>query len=639
MIKINILGNTNYQGEFKVNENESIISILNKYAKGMTFDKNICIAQVGGPLGEIIWGDNLNTPLKNYRLDLKTIMVLNENFCPVDFSKFIIAYVKREMGIKNEELEKISSVIEELSSGNIDEYTSLKLENELSKSSDNEIVIKLRRCINTLYNKFRPVFEDHIENKKCKAGICYRLFPAQCINACPAEINIPGYVALMHNSQYEQAYRLMREKNPLSFICGKVCARPCETKCRRGEIEQMVGVRALKHFVATKSLENHFKENTYPANNKKIAIVGSGPCGLSAAYFLAKAGYSVEIFEKYPVVGGMLAVGIPSCRLSQASIDKEVKLIGNLGVKISTNTEIGKDIQFNKLQKKFDAILLATGTHVANTFSEDISNLEAAIDFLREVKLNDRKNVGKNVIVIGGGDVAMDAARTALRLGAQSVHVVSLELYLQMPANDEEKEDAIKEGIVLHNGFGVKHIENTSNMAESIVFRKCLSLYDLNNNFSPIFDDEETMTLSCDHIILAIGQKSDISYVGNAVDVDKKGRIKFNKSFQTSVNNIFVAGDMCSSGSAIKAIAQGREVAISIDKHLCNTGLFKEEQIVIPEPQIEYGVWDTVAQSESVKLYSKNTMHPFKENKSILNENQAKKEAFRCMRCDRNSRQ
>jgi NADH-quinone oxidoreductase subunit F len=382
-----------------------------------------------------------------------------------------------------------------------------------------------------------------------------------------------------------------------------------------------------------------FAEGKLPKNGKKIGIIGAGPAGLSAAYYLAKTGYEVDIYEKYPVVGGMLAVGVPSYRLAQASIDREVKLIENLGVSIYTNTEVGKDITFEEFKEKYDSMVLATGCHLPNIFSAHISNLESAIDFLREVKIYHRKKVGKTVVVIGGGDVAMDAARTALRLGAEKVDLVSLESYLQMPANNEEKEEAQKEGVKFHNGFGTKHIHENENIAQGITLKKCIELYDLNNIFNPIYDEDDTLDLKCDHIILAIGQRSDTSYLESAVQVDERGRIQFGKKQDTSLEGVYVAGDIGGPGSAIKAIAEGKKAAEEIDRFLGGNGLFIGDKIEVPAFQSHYSIWDTERNTEKVHLFTEGCHSAFEENKTVLTEDKARSEALRCMRCDRNSKQ
>ncbi len=387
-MKVQILGDVNFRGTVDVPNDKSILALLQEDAQGMADDKKLQLVQIGGPLGSLVWGKDLTQSVDNYAMVSPTVLFLNEKFCPVDFGKFMANYIKRELLIKNQDVQILADLLEELSSGKVREYTLLEFSREIQKPAQVGYVECLRENLRYLYTRFAPVFQEHFELKKCSATICHRLYSAQCINACPAGINIPGYIALMYAQKDELAYRLMRQKNPLSFICGKVCARPCESRCRRGDIEHTVGVRALKHYAASKTLHGDFKEDCLPPNGKTVAIVGSGPSGLSAAYYLAKAGYQVTVYEKNAMAGGMLAVGIPAYRLSQDSIDLEVMAIEKLGVTLKYNTEIGVDISFDDLCAQHNSVLLATGCQIANTFSDHLKNLQSALSFLRDVKVH-----------------------------------------------------------------------------------------------------------------------------------------------------------------------------------------------------------------------------------------------------------
>lgn len=642
LVNIELFGNINRIGKTDIDMNKRLIDILYEDAGGMFGDKQLELLQVGGPLGSFVVGEDLLNSLEVYNdnLIIPTLMFINDKFCPVDYSRFLLRYVIKELGVSNENLNSLNNLLEEISSGKTRKYTYRELLSELEEDSKDLIETRVKFNISFLLRKYKNVFSEHIEEGKCSVGICNRLFSAQCVNACPAGIDIPGYTALMYEGRDIEAYKLMRHKNPLSLVCGKICARPCEERCRRGEIEQTVGVRALKHYAATTALDKEtYTERKWLENGKKIGVIGGGPAGISAAYYLVKTGYDVDLYEKHPVIGGMLAVGVPSYRLSQDTIDKEVELIENLGVRIHKNTEVGKDICFEAIKNNHDSLILATGCHIPNIFSEHLINLESAIDFLREVKLNNRLSVGEKVVVVGGGDVAMDAARTAIRLGANKVDVVSLETFLQMPANDEEKDEARKEGIVFHNGYGTKEIYDVDNIASNITFKKCKKLFNIHNQFSPVYDEDETFSIDSDHIILAIGQRSDISYLDQALDIDDRNRIKYSNKLETSVAGIYVAGDISGPGSAIKAVAEGRKAAVEIDKYLGGKGLYNDDVIEVPMTQSHYAIWDTKAETEEVTLYSEGCDTCFEENKGIFSEEMARLEARRCMRCDRNSKQ
>lgn len=642
MIKLDVFGNINKSGIVTVENDKWLIDILTDDCKGMSEDKHPELLQVGGPLGVFITGTHLETPISDYLEEMKqpSILFMNKDFCPVDYSRFLVNYVIKEMGVTSEKILLLEQYLEAITSGRTDVYTYTLFQKTIEDTFEGRVEEKLRQALHFLYTRYKNVFNAHYHDKKCEVGICHRLYEAQCVNACPAEINIPGYVALMAEGRDEEAYRMMRKDNPLSLICGKICARPCESKCRRGEIEHTVGVRALKHYAANTVIgQGHFTENQLIYNGKSVAIVGAGPAGLSAAYYLAKSGYQVVMYEKYPVVGGMLAVGVPAYRLSQQSIDQEVKLIKQLGVSIHTDTEIGKDILFSELLEGYDSILLATGCHMANGFSMELHNVEAAIDFLRGIKLDQKTSVGKHVVVIGGGDVAMDAARSARRLGAEEVTLVSLETYLQMPANEEEKEEAIAEGIVFINGYGTKEILQSEGKAYGINLKKCHSLYDLENQFSTVYDEKDTQSITCDHIILAIGQRSDIKYLESFVDVDQGNRVIYGNTYNTSLEGVYVAGDISGPGSAIKAIAEGKKAATFIDSYLDGNGLYIEGDIEVPNLQSHYSIWDTAGEIEETQLFHQGCEHAFDEYKSVLTKEQVQLEASRCMRCDRNSQQ
>jgi len=313
------------------------------------------------------------------------------------------------------------------------------------------------------------------------------------------------------------------------------------------------------------------------SNGKKIAIVGSGPSGLTAAYYLAKTGYEVVIYEASKVVGGMLAMGIPEYRLPQETIDKEVKLIKDLGVKIITNTRVGVDITLKELRVKFDSLLLATGCHIGNKFGPDVKEIETAIDLLREVKVQGRREIGENVLVIGGGDVAMDAARTSIRLGAKNVIAASLETFETMPASDEEKYGAEEEGVQFISGYGTKDIHVENGKLKKITLKRCLSILDDEGRFSPVYDDEDLQTFEIDSLILAIGQRPDNSYLDEDIELNERGWIKVNQyTFETNVEGLFAAGEMANrpfygrvyvSGSALQiAAATGRIAGLNATK-------------------------------------------------------------------------
>ncbi len=639
--KFYIFGDINNKKNINISEENTIKDILENYADGMSDHKKVKLVQIGGPLGRLIKGPNLNYKLRNYmdHMYMDTIIFLNDLTCPVDFVKFCIRYVIRELEVKSSNIIRLNDLIEGIVSGCSEEDDLDKIKKIVNKETDSHLESRLYQVILFMVDNFKDEFNNHIQNKKCQTGICRKLFTAQCSNACPAEVNVPAYIALMADEKITEAYSLMRRNNPLPFVCGMVCSRPCEDRCRRGEIEKTVGVRALKRYAADRVLKSgEYKEKKLEYNGKKIGIIGAGPAGLSAAYFLAKTGYKVTIYEASKVVGGMLAAGIPEYRLPQEAIEKEVNLIKELEVTIKTNIRIGEDIPLKNLREEYDSILLATGAHIGNKFGVNIESIETAIDLLREVKVEGRKKIGKNVVVIGGGDVAMDAARTSIRLGAENVTVATLEEFEAMPASDEEKHEALEEKIQFINGYGVKDINIESNNLKGVTFRKCISMFNLEGVIDPIYDDKELKALETDNLIFAIGQKPNTSYLDEDIERDSRGWIKIDKStFETTVSGIFAAGDIYKPGVAIKAIAEAKKAAQAIDKYLGGKGLYLENEPEIPQNQLHHNLWFEDKINERV-VNALDRVSNFKEISLTMSDIDAKCEAKRCLRCDRNTR-
>jgi len=621
-----IVGDVNNPCKNDVKEGTTIKELLEGYAGGIKNNKQIKLAQIGGALGVLIDGNEIGNELGQYQdfLDKKMIMFFGEIFCPVDYLRFITRYAIRELRVDTPLLRQLNNTIEMIAQGKSDTLEALY--SSTDTGSTGEVEGDILKIFKYIVDNFEDDFIQHVRYKKCKHGICRGLFISQCVNACPADVHVPGYIELMKKGDMENAYHLMRKNNPLSFVCGKICARPCEERCRRGEIESTVGVRALKHYASdVVSKMDSFEEDKMPYNGKTVAIIGAGPAGLSSAYFLARSGYAITIYEANEVVGGMLATGIPEFRLEQSVIDHEVELIKNLGVKILTKTKVGVDISFDEIEKNNDALLIATGLQRGVKLGPDSEQIETAIDFLKAVKVNKREGVGQSVVVIGGGDVAIDTARTAVRLGAKKVTIVSLESKNEMPASVEEIEEALEEDIRIINNASIHEYMLVDNQLTGIVLKECLSIVDTEGRFNPTYDESHLRTLNADHILYAIGQKADNRCFENKVDIR-------HKSILTSNEKVFAAGDVIEAGIAIKAIAEARDASALIDEYLGGDGLYLGEEIAIPESPLNCQSWDI---EQSVE--EKNNGLGFNAIKMVFDEETAQKEASRCMRCDRNS--
>ncbi len=440
-----------------------------------------------------------------------------------------------------------------------------------------------------------------------------------CMMACPAHTNAGRYVELIAEGEFEEAYRYARGPNPMASICGRVCAHPCETACRRGEIDKPIAIRALKRFLT----ERHGPESRHPVDVNagrtqaklpfRIAIVGAGPVGLASAHDLALMGYAVTIFEASQVAGGMLYLGLPEYRLPRDVVEAQVREILSTGdITLKLNQAAGRDFTIADLRRDFDAVLIAVGAHRSRDLTIPGVNLDGVykgIDFLLNVNLGYRFTIGKKVIVIGGGNVAMDVARSAarevlrqhaggvesfepsqgsldavaaremmdvslsaLRLGAQEVHLVCLENRDEMPAALEEIEEAEEEGIIIHPGLGPKQIIGENGRAVALEVLKTKSVFDSNRKFNPTFYENSETRLDCDTIIMAIGQAPNLQFLSaeDGVEVSPRGLIAVNpQTLMTSAAGIFAGGD-CVFGPRliIDSVADGKRAAVGIFEYL-----------------------------------------------------------------------
>jgi NADH-quinone oxidoreductase subunit F len=463
-----------------------------------------------------------------------------------------------------------------------------------------------------------------------------------CKNACPADVNVPGYIALIKAGRIKDAYNLIRQANPFPAVCGRICVHPCESKCIRGELDQAIAIRHLKRYAADYALANDgsVDEPTVPANGKRVGIIGAGPSGLTCGYFLARLGYAVELYEKHATAGGVLAFGIPEFRLPKDVLQKEVELIERAGVRIHLTTEIGKDITFAELKRKYDAIYLAVGSQLSKRPGiprEDLPGVYYGLDFLRNVNLKKQAAIGKTVVVVGGGDVALDVARVTLRLGATTVQVVCLEPTDRMPASPDEVRAAQDEGIVIHPSTSVIRITEKLGAITGIECLEVASLsFDEQKRPQITVRENSTHMLPADTVIFAIGQSPDnVNQYGltlghgDIIQVDRE-------ALTVGQNGIFAGGDVVrGSDSVIAAIADGKRAAMSIDKYLGGTGnLNTGPDISIPAPA-------TIDEIVELSRFPIACLDPgtresaFDEVCLGFDEVNATSESNRCLRCDR----
>ncbi len=641
MLKVKVMGDVNCRGSFSVEKGTTLKELLEGFAGGIKKGKRVALVQVGGVLGDFFGVVSLSSSLEQIAGDRTEVevMYLSKLFCPVDYVKFLMRYCVNTLKLKGSNLIEMRKIAEKLVSDEGCEGSFQRLREITIEASEDHQEKRVKDIVWEMTERYYDIFMEHVRDHRCRTTICRRLYSAQCINECPAEVDIPSYVELMEHGRVEDAYMLMKRSNPLAFVCGKICARPCEARCRRGELEESVGVRALKRYASDMTLRlGEFTEDRKEDNGKSVAIIGGGPAGLSAAYYLGRSGYRVTLYEANKVVGGMLAVGIPAYRLPQTTIDTEVEYIKKMGVEIKTGIRVGRDIHIDEIRSNHDSILLATGCHLGNALAQG-EGIETAVNLLKEVKAEGRNNIGERVLVIGGGDVAMDAARTSIRLGAKRVIVATLEGNMkEMPATKEEKWEALEEGIEFMNGYSLREVfKSKEGRVEGVTLKRCLSVLDDEYRFAPVYDEEDILELPVDSLIFAIGQRPDNSYLTEEIEVDERGWVAADPvTLKTSAEGVFAAGDMLQVGSAIKAIAEGRRGAEAIDRYLRGSGIYTGEEVQVPEVPLNIDIWNTRKVEEKIRCVDERIN--FEEAVRTFTEEEARCEARRCMRCDRNSR-
>ena len=396
-----------------------------------------------------------------------------------------------------------------------------------------------------------------------------------CQATCPLHIDVRGYIGLIREGKFDDALTLIRAYTPLSGTLERVCPRPCESLCKRREIDEPIAINALK-----RSAGDYGKiiiEDVTLAKRKaeRIAVIGAGPAGLAAAYYLTKDGYQTTVFEKLPVIGGMMAVGIPEYRLPRNILSTEIQIIRNVGVEIKTGITFGEDITLDSLKKQgYKALFLATGLHRSVTLNiegEEIQGVLRGIEFLRDVAFGKEVRIGEKVIVIGGGNVAIDAALTAKRLGGKEIALVCLEKRDEMPAWEYEIGEALEEGITIMNSLGPKRFLKKNEKLSGIEFKRCTAVFDNRGSFNPQYDDTDLTTMDAETVIIAIGQTSDFSFVTKeGISLTKAGTLEADPiTLQTSIGWVFAGGDaFYGSKTVVEAIACGKKAADSIKRYV-----------------------------------------------------------------------
>lgn len=636
----------------------SLGDIIYDVGGGIKKGKKFKAAQTGGPSGGCLTSASLNVPIDYDTLKAKGaimgsggLICMDEDNCMVDVARFFMEFIQDEscgkcvpcrIGTKRmlEILERITQ-----GEGRIEDIDLLIELGEtikktalcgLGQTAPNPVLSTLR--------EFREEYEEHILSKKCRAGVCKDLFISPCQNACPAGVNIPGYLALVANGRLQEAYQLIRRDNPFPAVCGRVCTHPCEYKCQRSMLDESLAIADIKRYVADWYYDEAqpFNERRFPPKDKSVGIIGAGPSGLTCGYYLALSGYDVTIYEELSEPGGILRFGIPEYRLPKEILRKEINYIKQSGMSILLNTKVGENVTFEALRSKHDAIYISTGTQFSNAIGikgENLKGVYYGLDFLKDVNNGVLRKVPQRIGVIGGGSTALDAARTALRLGAKEVHLFYRRTREDMPADPREVEEALEEGILLYTL--VKPTEIIGNENDSVLALEYKTLkpgrYEASGRRTSEETDERVNRMYLDMIIPAVSQHSDLPFISkDEVELTSFGTFVIDtKSSMTKMEGVFAGGDVVRGPDTIIAgIADGKTAAKHIDVYLGGKGVLNQgSDIAIPQAVMN-GAPEEHVRFERRMLDPKKRVQSFDEVSKGYHRLNAIAESMRCLRCD-----
>jgi len=661
-----LAGKVNHTGLVEVPIGVTIKEVVFDIGGGIPKGREFKAVQMGGPSGGCVSSQYLNLPIDYDSLQrVGAIMgsggmvVMDENNCMVEIARFFLSFTQSESCGKcapcrlgtTQILEILTRITQ--GKGRLDDIKTIK---ELG-----ETIIKSSLCglgqtapkpaLSTL-QYFLKEYEEHILDRHCAGATCDSMVISACQHACPAGIDVPNYIASIAGGKYEQAVKIIRERNPFPAVCGRICIHPCEFKCRRGELDDPIAIRSLKRFAADWYLSNIGRANEpFPVTkDRKVAVVGAGPAGLTGAYFLAKMGYKVIVFEEQPVGGGMLGLAVPEFRLPRKVIQAEIDYIESCGVEIRYDSPIDTRHTVNDLMKEgYDAVFIAAGAQAIRRMGiqgedEGIEGIHYGLQLLTDIRTGKTIKLKGKVVVLGGGNVAIDVARTALRIGAQDVQIFYRRTIEEMPAWHKDIEEAIEEGVVINPLWAPKRITHNEGKLTGMEFMRSKTIFDEDGRSYLSVDEESTRSIKADALIISIGQAPDTSFLSKDTQLERAlwGSLAVDdNSLSTNIPGIFAGGDFTTGPSTvIRAIASGRRAALAIDKYLQGEkgrleifdekssmrealGLALEEETQEEKPR---------AGLEMEKPEVR--MKDFREVEKGLEESQALYEAKRCLRCD-----
>jgi NADH-quinone oxidoreductase subunit F len=627
---------------------------------GIPNNKRFKAVQTGGPLGGCIPASGLNLQVDFDALkEAGAVMgsggmiVVDEDTCMVEFSKFFLTFATAESCGKCVPCrvggKRMLEVLNRITRGE-GAMEDIALIEELAAGMANNSLCALGQLtpgpVLSALRYFREEFETHILEKRCPAGTCKDLVRAPCVNSCPAGVDVPSYLSLVSQGKYTQGLEIHRKRNPFALVCGRVCPAFCEKRCRRGDLDQPIAIRQIKRFMADQELKNPWTPALLEAKKgQKVAVIGSGPAGLTAALRLAQWGYQVTVFEALPVAGGMMAVGIPEYRLPRDILQAEIDNVRRAGVEIKLNMRLGRDFSLDDLMSTqgFSSVIMAIGAQNSRSLrvpGEDKDGVWGGTDFLQRVALGDRPDLtGKRVAVVGGGNTAIDAARTSLRLGAASVNLVYRRTREEMPAEALEIHEAEEEGIKMHFLVNPSRVVGGDKVEGLELVMQDLGEFDDSSRRRPMPITGSEYVLPVDIILPAIGQSTDTSCADNSgITFNRNTTVKVDRSLLTSRSGVFAAGDaVLGPATVVEAVAQGNQAAMMVDEFLQHGEAAEKASWLAYDnlPNIyNMEAYAAAARAQMPVQAPDVRSHSWQEVELGFEESPCREECNRCLRCD-----
>ena len=654
-----LVGKVKNTGLVEVPMGITIKEIVYDIGYGSPTGKKIKAIQTGGPSGGCIPQDLFYLPIDYESLkQAGSIMgsggmiVLDEDSCMVDFARYFTNFLQNEScgkcSICREGTQRMFEILTDITEGKANE-ASIELLEELGHViKDTSLCALGQTAPNSVLSSiryFRNEYLEHILGHYCRAGVCTKLLKSPCDNSCPIHLNIPGFIQLLKENRLEEAYELIMLDNPLPAITGRICFAPCNNRCKRAYIDEAINTRSLHRYISDtiyrikkeEEIIERFIGKKLPITGKKIAIIGAGPSGLTAAYYLVRLGHLIDIYEKQPKPGGKLLYSIPEYRLPINVLEHEIDIIRKLGVNFILGTEIGKEIQLNKLIRDYDTIYIATGTQKViplNIPDYNAPGVLSGIEELEKIKKGEFNQNNDKIVILGGGNTTIDVARSLKRLG-RDVIIAYRRTLRDMPANEEEIKEAMNESIEFMFMVSPHAIVSKDGRLIGIELMKMKSgEYDTSGRRKPI-PIGETSIIPCDKIYAAIGERIDINFV-ECSDINIKGTLEINPiTLQSNNLKVFAGGDFITGPTTvINSMAGGKKAARNINIFLMGDDNFSElykdfdfkDEIPL-ESEISLRIME-------IEIPVKERISNFKEIRKTLSKNQAINEAIRCLRCD-----